>query len=68
MNEYQVNDWGLARFTAKKKDWIAPTECHGTIKALENKFVLFEDHHGTLYLIERKDFQFEKGEFKDKSK
>jgi hypothetical protein len=30
--------------------------------------VLFEDHHGTLYLIERKDFQFEKGEFKDKSK
>lgn len=60
----EVGDFGHAIFIAEKKDYNVPTDCFGTIKMIENKYVLFEDNNGTPYLIEKKNFQFEMEIFK----
>jgi len=57
MNE---SDFGHARIAQDKKGFKTVIDCYGTIKKIERKFVLFEDNDGYLYLVEKKDFVFEK--------
>lgn len=56
MNDYQVSDWGVAKFPKKGGDNIT---AFGQILAIERRVVLFRDDCSE-YLIDRKDFQFEK--------
>lgn len=59
-NDYESGDWGEAKFKFEKKGFKGGLTCHGTIKSVEKKFVLFEDHDNFLYLVEKKNFVFEK--------
>lgn len=59
-SDYNAGDWGNASFKFEKKGFKGGIECHGTIKSVEKKFVLFEDHEGFLYLVEKNKFQFKK--------
>ncbi len=54
------NDFGHAHFPQEKKGIKTAVDCYGTIKKIEKKFVLFEDNEGFIYLIDKKEFQFEK--------
>jgi len=65
MSDYAIDDFGHAVFKAEKNNYNVPTDCYGTIKMIENKYVLFEDNNGTPYLVEKKKFQFERKEFKN---
>ena len=60
MNDYDVNDWGEVSLKFEKKGFKGGVNCYGTIKSVEKKYVLFEDHDGFLYLVEKKNFKFEK--------
>jgi hypothetical protein len=64
MNEYQEKDFGNARFPQNKKGFETFIDCFGTIESMDKKYVLFKDNDGYQYLIDRKDFKFEKREFK----
>ncbi len=59
-----INDFGRARFPQSKKGFITNIDTFGIIKSLEKKYILFEDNDGFLYLIDKKDFWFDKQEFK----
>ncbi len=64
MSEYNINDFGHATFPQNKKDFVTHINCFGTIKSIEKKFILFEDNDGFLYLIEKREFIFEKCDLK----
>lgn len=67
MNEkYEIGDFGRAKFNQTKKGFETRIDCFGTIKAVEKKVVLFTDNDGFNYLIYKKDFEFEKCDFKIK--
>ena len=57
MNE---GDFGRARFPQEKKGFATVIDCFGVIKSIEKKYILFEDNDGFPYLIDKKDFEFEK--------
>ena len=59
-----IGDFGHARFPQDKRGFKTVIDCYGTIVAVEKKVVLFKDNDGYNYLIDRKDFEFEKKEFK----
>jgi len=64
----EVGDFGRARFPQEKKGFIGGIDTYGRIKAIEKKFVLFEDNDGYIYLVERENFGFTECEFKSKIK
>lgn len=68
MNDYQINSFGHACFISEKKGMVTPIDCFGTIKAIEKKYVLFQDNDGFLHLIEKGKFQFEAEQFKNELK
>jgi hypothetical protein len=63
MNDYSIDDFGHALFTVEKKGIIIPVDCYGTIKAIEKKYILFEDNDNFPYLIEKAKFLIEKAKF-----
>lgn len=58
-NDYQIGDWGVTTFTRKKYGLQGKITAFGQIKAIERKVILFEDDC-IEYLIDRKEFIFEK--------
>jgi hypothetical protein len=64
MNDYAVNDFGEARFPVSRKGCKRYITASGIIKAIEKKVLMFVDNDGFTYLIDKKDFQFTKSEFK----
>ena len=58
MEDYAVNDWGIATFP-KKKGMADKITAYGQITGLEKKVLTFQDDC-TEYIIERKNFVFEK--------
>ena len=67
MTEYNVSDFGKAKFILEKNCVRRTMECYGTILMIEKKYVLFRDNDKYEYIIAKTDFQFAKCEFKDKS-
>jgi hypothetical protein len=61
MNNYQVGDWGMAHFKYHCKGLERGITAYGQILAVEKKVVLFRDDV-IEYLINRKDFEFEKND------
>ena len=57
-NDYASGEWGMATFP-KKKGYKGNITAFGQIKVIEKKVLMFEDDF-TSYLIDRKDFTFEK--------
>ena len=66
--KFEVSDFGRARFPQEKKGFKSGIDAFGIIKSIEKRYILFQDNDDYLYLIDRKDFQFEVCEFKGKSK
>lgn len=67
MNEkFEIGDFGHAHFPSGKFKGIA-FDLFGIVKTIEPKYILFEDNDNFLYIVRRKDFQFEKMEFKNKA-
>jgi hypothetical protein len=66
MEEYLINDFGKAQFEVKKKGFKSDVIAFGTITGIEKKVVEFTDNDGFAYLIDKKDFKFEKHIFKAK--
>jgi hypothetical protein len=64
MNEYQINSFGHAHFVIEKKGKTTPIDCYGVIKAVEKKYILFEDNDKFPYLVEKAKFQFTAEQFK----
>lgn len=62
-DKYEIGEFGHAVFPQNIKDFNTHIDCYGTIKAIEKKFLLFEDNDGLLYLIEKRNFEFDKQEF-----
>jgi hypothetical protein len=67
MNEYQIGNFGLAKFTIDKKGFKGLMECYGKIKDIDGKYLLFEDNDGYNYLIRKDKFTFEQCEFRVKT-
>lgn len=53
-------EFGHARFPQEKKGFKTVIDCYGTVKRVEKKYILFEDNDGYPYLVEKKEFLFEK--------
>jgi hypothetical protein len=66
MNNYQVGDFGKARFKVNKKGCERFITCYGTIKAIEKKILWFCDNDEIDYLVDRKYFEFEVETFNPK--
>ena len=66
--KFEVGDFGHAHFDFKRNEQVVGHDCYGRVEFIEKKFVWFRDNEDQPFLIDRKDFQFEKCEFKDKSK
>ena len=60
ITDYQAGDFGSARFTTHKKCFKTTINCYGIIRLVEKKYLLFVDNDDFEYLINRKDFVFEK--------
>ena len=60
MDDYKTGDWGIGIFP-KKKGFKGNITAYGQIKAVEKKVLMFEDDY-TSYLIDKKEFIFEKKE------
>ena len=67
MNDYAVDQFGEAHFPVNRKGCRRFITAFGTIKAIEKKVLMFVDNDGFTYLIDKKDFQFTKSEFKIQS-
>jgi hypothetical protein len=66
MDEYEVDQFGHARFPQSKKGFFTTIDCFGRIKGIDRKLIFFVDNDDFPYLAEKKDFKFEKQEFKIK--
>ena len=60
ITDYKVNDFGHAHLSYEKKSFKSGVNCYGTIIMMDKKFVWFTDNEGYPYLINRKDFIFER--------
>lgn len=65
MNE---GDFGHARFPQIKKGFATTIDCYGTIKNIEDRYILFEDNDGYPYLVDKKDFEFKPQQFRNYAK
>ncbi len=65
-DKFTEGSFGQAHFTVTKKGLKTDYEMHGTIIKVESKYLLFRDNDEYLYLVDRKDFEFESKEFKTK--
>jgi hypothetical protein len=59
MDEYSVNDWGIATFEFHKKGKRVGLTAFGQITGIEKKVLTFRDDY-IEYIIDRKKFTFEK--------
>ena len=56
----ETGDFGHASFIADKNDFKVPTDCFGIITMTDGKYIWFTDNNDTPYLVEKKNFKFEK--------
>jgi hypothetical protein len=66
MDEYELGQFGRARFSQNKKGFVTSIDAFGIIKSMDKKYILFEDNDNYQYLVNKKDFRFDKCEFKIK--
>jgi hypothetical protein len=57
-------DFGKATFMRQKKGFSGRIVCYGVIKMIDKEFILFQDNDDFPYLIDKKDIEFEKEDFK----
>jgi hypothetical protein len=66
--KYSIDDYGEGRFPVSRKGCRRFITAFGTIKAIEKRVIMFTDNDNFSYLIDKKDFTFNKTVFKDLTK
>lgn len=62
----EIDEFGHARFPQSKKGFLTTIDYFGRIRGIDKKLIFFIDNDDFPYLAEKKDFKFEKCEFKQK--
>jgi hypothetical protein len=62
--KWETGQFGHAKFLVEKNCKKTPMDLYGTITMIDKKYIWFTDNDNYPYLVLKKDFSFEKAEFK----